>query len=312
MLIINKFRDVEMNKTTIKIMQILSLAFVSSCFLSAAPAFSQDDLPPGISPKGEATDFVGHVARINASDKFVDAYGKLDDDHPVIHMNFLRWRPRGVGEVYGKYGNVAGREIAALGGSTVHVGLGITDASAIYEFSDGWDEVAYALYPRKRAYLQLQRDQDYQLAIPDRVAGTYRRMLYAISDGEPIYNSSDTILGYHENGTVTQVEKGNIVLSVFLRFKDDGGRETYTSYAKKFEPMLNEAGGYVALSVNAEFPIVSEEYWDHFVTIVFPSRQTMENLLTSDEHLEINIDRINGLEASLAVAATAIVLGEAE
>ena len=289
---------------------IYLFAFVY-CF-STGSVFSQDDLPPGISPKGEATSFVGHVARINATDKFVDAYGKLDDDHPVIHMNFLRWRPRGVGTVYGAYGNVAGREIAALGGHTVHVGLGITDASAIYEFSDGWDEVAYALYPRKRAYLQLQRDNDYQLAIPDRVAGTYRRMLYAISDGEPIYNATDTIVGYHENGTVTQVEKGNIVLSEFLRFKDDGGIESYTRFAKKFEAMLKDAGGYVALSVNAEFPIVSEEYWDHFISIVFPSRQAMEELLTSDEFFEINIDRINGLDASLAVAATAIDLSEFE
>ena len=194
----------------------------------------------------------------------------------------------------------------------MHVGLGITDASAIYEFSDGWDEVAYALYPRKRAYLQLQRDNDYQLAIPDRVAGTYRRMLYAISDGEAIYDATDTIVGYHENGTVTQVEKGNIVLSEFLRFKDDGGIESYTRFAKKFEAMLKDAGGYVALSVNAEFPIVSEEYWDHFISIVFPSRQAMEELLTSDEFFEINIDRINGLDASLAVAATAIDLSEFE
>ena len=275
---------------------------------SARPALSNDDLPPGISPKGKATNFTEHVARINATDKFLDAYGKLEDDHPVIHLNFLQWRPRGNGDRYGMYGNVAGREIAALGGSTVHVGLGVTDASMIYEFSDAWDEVAYALYPRKRGYLQLQRDQDYQGAIPDRVAGTYKRMLYAISDGEPIYDATDTILGYHKNKTVTQVKKGNVVLSEFLRFKKDGGRESYTRFAKNFEKLLKDAGGYVALSVNAEFPIVSEEYWDHFVSIVFPSRKAMEDLLTSDKFLEINIDRINGLDGSLAVAATAVVL----
>ncbi len=294
-----------------KILGRLGVAFLLATS-AVATTLGDDHLPPGISPKGDATDFVGHVARINATDKFVDAYGKLDDDHPVIHLNFLRWRPIGDGTQYGLYGNVAGREIAAVGGNTVHVGLGIKDAAAIYEFSDGWDEVAYALYPRKRAYLQLQRDRDYQRAIPDRVGGTYRRMLYAISDGEPIYNATETLLDYHENGTVTQVEKGNIVLSEFLRFKDDGGREAYTSFAKKFEAMLNEAGGHVALSVNAEFPIVSEEYWDHFASIVFPSRQAMEDLLTSDEFLEINVERINGLDASLAVAATAIVLGEGE
>ncbi len=208
------------------------------------------------------------------------------------------------------YGAVAGKEIAAVGGAIVHAGLGITDASAIYGFSDQWDEVAYALYPRKRAYLQLQTDTDYQLAIPDRVAGTYRRMLYAISDGDKIFDSTETIVDYHENGTLTHVEKGNVVLSEFLRFKKGGGLESYTKFAKAFEPLLRAAGGRVALSVNAEFPIVSEEYWDHFVAIVFPSRDVMEKLLTSDEFLEINVDRLNGLDASLAVAANAAVLGK--
>ncbi len=281
------------------------------CF-SSGSVFSQDDLPPGITPKGEATNFKEHVARINANEKFIDAYGKLEDDHPVIHMNFLQWRPRGNGDRYGMYGEVAGREIAAVGGSTAHVGLAITDAASIYEFSDAWDEVAYAVYPRKRAYLQLQRDQDYQGAIPDRVAGTYRRLIYAISDGEQIYDATNTILDFHENKTLIQVEKGNVVLSEFLRFKKNGGRESYIKFAKSFEKLLTDAGGHVALSVNAEFPVVSQEYWDHFVSIIFPSRKVMEDFLTSDEVLEINVDRINGLDGSLAVAATAIVLGEGE
>jgi hypothetical protein len=279
---------------------------------SAHPALSDDDLPPGITPKGEATNFKEHVARINANDKFLDAYGKLEDDHPVIHMNFLQWRPRGNGDRYGMYGEVAGREIGAVGGNTVHVGLAITDAARIYEFSDAWDEVAYALYPRKRAYLQLQRDQDYQGAIPDRVAGTYRRLIYAISDGEPIYDATNTILDFHKNKTLIQVEKGNVVLSEFLRFKKNGGRESYIKFAKNFEKLLKDAGGYVALSVNAEFPVVSQEYWDHFVSIIFPSRKVMEDLLTSDEVLEINVDRINGLDGSLAVPATAVILGGGE
>lgn len=275
-------------------------------------AMAQDDLPAGITPKGEATNFKEHVARINANEKFLEAYGQLEDDHPVIHMNFLQWRPRGEGERYGMYGEVAGGEIGAVGGSTVHVGLAITDAAKIYEFSDEWDEVAFALYPRKRAYLQLQRDEDYQLAIPDRVAGTYRRLIYAISDGEPVYNPNYTILGIHESKAPIKVEKGNVVMSEFLRFKKDGGIESYTKFAKTFQKMLTEAGGYVALSVNAEFPVVSREYWDHFVCIVFPSQKEMEDLLTSDKMIEINVDRINGLDASMAVIANAIDLSGGE
>lgn len=267
-----------------------------------------EDLPPGISPRGDATDFVGHVARINATDKFVKAYGELEDDHPVIHLNYLMFRPLNDGTMYGRYGAVAGAEIAALGGAIVHAGFAIKDFPAIYGFSEEWDEVAFALYPRKRAYLQLQTDDDYQLAIPDRVAGTYRRMLYAISDGEKIYDATDSVADYHENGKLTSVEEGNVVLSELLQFKEDGGLESYTKFAMVFEPLLNEAGGHVALSVNAEFPIVSRDNWDHFVAFVFPSREAMEKLLTSDAFHEINVDRINGVERQMAVAVNAEVL----
>ncbi|MEP2707223.1 MAG: hypothetical protein ABJQ71_21820 [Roseibium sp.] len=282
---------------------------LASMMLVGAGASAQDDLPPGISPKGEAANFKEHVARINATDKFLKAYGALVDDHPVIHLNFLQWRPRGNGERYDLYGAVAGKEIAALGGSIVHASLAITDTPAIYPFSEEWDEVAFAVYPRKRAYLALQQDVDYQLAIPDRVAGTYRRMLYALADGDPIYQATESIQNYHENGAVTQVKKGNVVISELLRFKKDGGRESYAKFAKAFEPMLKDAGGHVALSLKAEFPIVSQEYWDHFVAMVFPSREVMETVLTSDAFHELNVDRINGLDAQLTVAATPIIPG---
>ncbi len=46
------------------------------------------------------------------------------------------------------------------------------------------------------------------------------------------------------------------------------------------------------------------------MAIVFPSREAMETLLTSDAFLEINLDRLNGLERNLAVAANAAVLTE--
>ena len=293
-----------MKKNNLKITIILVLALG----FSFSNAVAQEDLPPGITPKGEATNFIEHVARINANEKFLEAYGKLEDDHPVIHMNFLQWRPRGNGDRYGLYGNVAGKEIDAVGGNTVHVGLALTDESKIYDFSNAWDEVAYALYPRKRAYLILQNDEDYQAAIPDRVAGTYRRLIYAISDGEPIFNAKYTVLEFHENKTLIEVEKGNVVLSEFIRFNKKGGIDSYTKFAKNYEKLLTEAGAYVALSVNAEYPVVSQEYWDHFVCIVFPSRKVMEDLLISDKFIEINVDRLNGLEAALAVPANAIVL----
>jgi uncharacterized protein (DUF1330 family) len=65
--------------------------------------------------------------------------------------------------------------------------------------------------------------------------------------------------------------------------------------------MLNKIGGEVVLSVRAEMPIVSEEYWDHFVSFRFPSLKAMQDLYRSDAFQEINVHRIEGLDGTLAV-----------
>jgi uncharacterized protein (DUF1330 family) len=65
--------------------------------------------------------------------------------------------------------------------------------------------------------------------------------------------------------------------------------------------MLTAIGGEVVLSVRAEMPIVSEDYWDHFVSFRFPSRKAMQDLYRRDAFQEINVHRIQGLDDTLAV-----------
>ncbi len=65
--------------------------------------------------------------------------------------------------------------------------------------------------------------------------------------------------------------------------------------------MLKEAGGEIVLSVRAEMPIVSEEYWEHFVSFRFPSLKAMQDLYRSDAFQEVNVHRIEGLNGTLAV-----------
>jgi len=174
----------------------------------------------------------------------------------------------------------------------------------IFELSDEWDGVAYAMYPRRAAYLQLQRDVDYQEAIKDRVAGNYERMLYVLSDGEAIYDAAGSIANFHETCTRMAATPDNVVISEFLRFKKPDGRASYEKFAKAFQPMLEAIGGEVTLSVRAEMPIVSEEYWDHFVSFTFPSKEAMVKLYQSGKFNEINANRIAGLDGTLAVLST--------
>ncbi|MFC1836392.1 DUF1330 domain-containing protein [Thermodesulfobacteriota bacterium] len=258
-------------------------------------------LPPGIVPSEPTTTFEEHVANINATEAFFEAFARQPDHGPTINLNFLRYRPRGDSTRYDLYGAVAGKAIAGVCGDIIYHGEAITDVEQIFEMSDEWDGVAYAMYPRRAAYLQLQRDADYQRAIPDRVAGTLERMLYLLSDGDPIYDATGTITDFHDNNGRVQFAAGNVVVSECLRFNKPNGRKEYEKFAQAFALLLKKSGGEVVLSVRAEMPIVSEEYWDHFVAFRFPSMAALKDLYRSSEFDAANVNRIAGLDASLAV-----------
>ena len=290
---------------------ILTLALGSLALALTNPtaACAQDkDLPPGIISKEPAKTFMERVWKINATPAFFEALAKQPDPGPTINLNFLRYRPRGNGDRYGLYGAAAGAGIVGVGGDIIYHAEGITDMNPIFELSSDWDGVAYAMYPRRAAYLQLQRDTAYQAAIPDRVAGNYERMLYVLSDGEAIYDATGSITNFHETCTRVSARPDNVVISEFLRFKKPDGRASYEQFAAAFQPMLEAAGGEVTLSVRAEMPIVSEEYWDHFVSFTFPSKEAMTHLYQSGEFNEINAMRIAGLDATLAVLSTPQVM----
>lgn len=279
----------------------LGLSVSAAAVLPSHAEGQKPMLPPGIVSKEEPKTFVEAVGKINATPAFLEALAKQPDKGPIINLNFLRYRPRGDSRRYDLYGAVAGKEIVGVGGDIILHAKAITKVQKIFEMSDEWDGVAYAMYPRRAAYLQLQRDVDYQMAIPDRVAGTYERMLYLLSDGDAIYEATGSIENFHKTNSRVTFEDGNVVVSQFLRFKKPDGRKSYEKFAAGFAPLLKKAGGEVVLSVRAEMPIVSEEYWDHFVSFRFPSLKAMQDLYRSDAFQEINVHRIRGLDGTLAV-----------
>lgn len=286
-------------------MKVKSLLFLITLLASLSnfdcKAQTGEILPPGIISKEEPKTFEERVNKINASPAFLGALLELPDHGPTINLNLLRYRPRANSSRYDKYAAVAGAEIIGVGGDIILHGTAITDMQAIFQMSHDWDGVAYVMYPRRASYAMLQQDVDYQMAIADRVAGTYERMLYLLSDGEAIYEATGSIANFHETNTRIASDKDNVVVTEFLRFKKDGGREEYVKFAEVFAPMLKEIGGEVILSCRAEMPIVSEEYWDHFVSFKFPSMKAMKDLYQSGKFNEINALRMAALEASLAV-----------
>ena len=272
----------------------------------------------GIIPDAAPTTFAEVLNKINASDAFFEALGKQPDHTPIINLNFICCRPRGNATQYEAYGAVAGKEIDVVGGSIAAYAVGITDADPGYHLSDKWDVVDLPVYPRRTSYLQLQQSSAYQIAIQDRVGGTYERLLYVLSDdteNKPFFDDTTSIAQLHESKKALPVTKAypakdcEVWVYELVRFKQPGGRDAFHRYAKAFQPVLANVGGKVWMSVRAEMPIVSEKFWDHFIVTQYPSLEALEGMFQSDAWQEANAHRLQAVDEMLAVAAQPVNLG---
>lgn len=150
------------------------------------------------------------------------------------------------------------------------------------------------------------RTQDHGAHYPG-VAGTFQRHLYVLKDGEQIFPATLTIQELHDDKKGIPFKKTDVLIAEFLRFKKPNGRETFIQYAKAVTPLIEKLGGEVLLSVEADIPVVSEELWDHFTLIRFPSLDTFKKLFTSDEYIEAGRLRRAALEAMISVPTSQAV-----
>jgi uncharacterized protein (DUF1330 family) len=258
-------------------------------------------LPPGIAPSRPVTTFDERVAQINATPALFENLARQPDDWPIIILNFLRYRPRADASMYHKYAVVAGREIEAVGGAIVQHSTAATGTDTALAFSDDWDGMALARYPRRASYIELQTSTDYQTAIADRVAGTFARLLYVLSDDKPIFDATTSIAELHKSDKQVDASPSNLVVSELAKFRDKDGSEHFGKWAKAVEPLIKGIGGEVFLSVRAELPIVSQQNWDHFTLIRYPSLDAYEQLTKTDDWQAAGPLRLVALERHLAV-----------
>jgi hypothetical protein len=102
-------------------------------------------------------------------------------------LNLVRFRPHRDPTLYMRYGVVAGRGVDVQGSYTPYFASAIHDLDPSFGFDNSWDEITVPVYSRLASYGLVQSNADYQAALPDRVAGTFQRHLYALRDGEPIF-----------------------------------------------------------------------------------------------------------------------------
>jgi uncharacterized protein (DUF1330 family) len=102
------------------------------------------------------------------------------EDRPLVMINLLRFRRRALypdgfdaepcsgEEAFRRYGEVAGRKVAEVGGSPVW--LGAVSEVVIGEPGERWDRAILVRYPSRRAFQRMIEDPEYQACAVHRTA----------------------------------------------------------------------------------------------------------------------------------------------
>ena len=263
---------------------------------------------PGIAPSGEPTDFEGCLARVNPSKASLQQLAEQADDTPVIMLNLLRFRPRGDATIYSLYGKEAAPEVAKVGSFVGYYGAVITDLDPALGFDDSYDAVVMPVYHRRDSYLSLQHSSIYQLVIPYRSAGTSRRTLYVLRDGDKIFPDTHNIAEMDVSRKPLPTNAGDVYVIDVVSFKGDAGRERFCAWADTVYPLLQAVGATPLLSVQPEVPVLSEQYWDHCILTHFPSLQAATGLYSSANWKSARTLREEALDNSITVATHGLAL----
>jgi uncharacterized protein (DUF1330 family) len=100
---------------------------------------------------------------------------------------------------------------------------------------------------------------------------------------------------------------GPVTMLNLLRFKPDGGRESYDQYAKAIVPFLEKVGGEVLYLGDAETPLVQPESgndWDAVLLVTYPSRQAFSQMVADPEYQQITHLRTEALDAAVLQPTT--------
>ena len=135
---------------------------------------------------------------VNPSLESLATLSEWPDDGPIAMLNLLRYAGESGRETYGRYGEVAARSIASVGGSLIYM-------APVIDPSDSWDSAALVFYPRRAAYLEMQTDKNYVAAVPDRTAGLDARLLYPFALPNA-FGEQATSLGTPKHGEVVAIE----------------------------------------------------------------------------------------------------------
>jgi uncharacterized protein (DUF1330 family) len=98
-----------------------------------------------------------------------------------------------------------------------------------------------------------------------------------------------------------------VVMINLLKFRPDGGRESYARYAQEVVPHLERVGGMVRYAGSAPTQVIGEgekPWWDAILVVEYPSPAAFIDMVTDEEYLKIHEFRAAALERGDLIATS--------
>lgn len=100
--------------------------------------------------------------------------------------------------------------------------------------------------------------------------------------------------------------KEPFVILNLLKFKEQGGRESYLRYMKESAPYVEAVGAKVTFFGRANELLSGEETWDIIMIVHYPSRKAYLEMINNPGYLKVHEYRLEALERSVLYAADPI------
>lgn len=107
-------------------------------------------------------------------------------------------------------------------------------------------------------------------------------------------------------------DQGPVIMVNLVRFRErsldrsGSGWDVYSRYSKGDMPLLKKVGGTVLWAGHVEGAALGnlgDGRWDWIVIVFYPSRAAFLEMMVSPEYALINVDRENGVEDHVILAA---------
>jgi len=77
---------------------------------------------------------------------------------------------------------------------------------------------------------------------------------------------------------------GPIHMLNLLRFKPQGGRESYAKYSERTLPLVEQCGGKVVYHATAKKTVIGGEEWDQVFIVEYPSKDAFLDMVSCEEY----------------------------